>query len=119
MPGQPRWAVLAPYASRWEPATARGRLWNTGRGYPAVRFDPDGDPVPGVLVALTPEVAHEAVDTLDRVERVGVLFERVEVATSAGPAIAYEWLGPIDGLEPLADGWPAARRPHHGGRPIQ
>ncbi len=119
MPGQPRWAVLEPYAARCEPATARGRLWDTGRGYPAVRFDADGDPVPGILVALNPELAAEAVATLDRVEQVGALFERVEVATTAGPAIAYEWLGPITGLEPLAGGWPRGRRPHGGGRPIQ
>ena len=109
MPGQPRWAVLEPYAAGWEPATARGRLWDTGRGYPAVRFDGEGDPVPGVLVALVPELAEEAVTTLDRVEGEGVLYRRVEVATSAGSAVAYEWLGSIDGMAQLTDGWPGGR----------
>lgn len=109
MPGQPRWAVLEPYTAGWEPATARGRLWDTGRGYPAVRFDVDGDPVPGVVVTLVSELTEEAVMTLDRVEGEGVLYRRVEVATSTGSAIAYEWLGSIDGLERLADGWPGGR----------
>ena len=111
MPGEPLWPALEPYAASWEPATAAGRLWDTGRGYPAVRFSHSGPgegggAVPGILVALDPGRAAEAVEVLDRIEDEGRLYRRVEVATSLGPAHAYEWLGATDGLDPLLEGWP-------------
>jgi gamma-glutamylcyclotransferase (GGCT)/AIG2-like uncharacterized protein YtfP len=107
MPGHARWRLLQPYAVAWEPATAPGRLWDTGRGYPAVRFEPDGGPVPGFRVQIAPELTAAAVSAMDRVEGEGVLFRRVEVLTSGGPALAYEWLGPVDDMSPLPEGWPA------------
>ncbi len=107
MPGHPRWPALAPYATSWEPATARGYLWDTGRGYPAIRFDDHGDPVPGVLVALAVQRATAALATLDRIEGEGVLYRRVEVVTSGGSAVGYEWLGPTEDLVRLAEGWAA------------
>jgi len=106
IPGDRLWPVLAPYASSWAPATAAGRLWDTGQGYPAVRFDPAGGPVPGVVVTLHAARAAEAVEVLDEVEEEGSLYRRVQVDTSAGPAFAYEWLGPTDGLADLPEGWP-------------
>lgn len=106
MPGEPRWPELAPHALRWEPVVAEGRLWDTGRGYPAVRFDPGGGPVPGILVALDPARSDAVVELLDRIEEVGRLYRRVVVPTSGGDAFAYEWLGPTEGLVPLAAGWP-------------
>ncbi|MDP9069798.1 MAG: gamma-glutamylcyclotransferase [Actinomycetota bacterium] len=106
MPGGARWPALRPYATAWEPATAPGRLWDTGRGYPAVRFDPDGGPIRGFLVAIAPELAVDAIAVLDVIEAEGVLYRRVEVVTSAGPAFGYEWLGSTEGLAGLADGWP-------------
>ena len=110
MPGESRWPALRRYAVSWGPATARGRLWDTGRGYPAVRFDQSGDAVPGVLVTIAPESAAVAVALLDRIEGEGVLYRRVWVATSGGPAVAYEWLGPTEGLAPLAQGWAGGHR---------
>ena len=107
MPGQPLWPALAPFAVSWQAVTAGGRIWDTGRGYPAVLFDPGGGPVPGVLVALDPARVAEAVELLDEIEDEGRLYRRVEVATTAGPAFAYEWLGPTDGLPLLPDGWRA------------
>lgn len=107
MPGQSRWRLLQPYAVSWEPATARGRLWDTGRGYPAVLFDPGGGPVRGFRVEVGPELSGAAVSAMDGVEGEGVLFRRVAVATSSGPALAYEWLGPTEGMTPLPHGWPA------------
>lgn len=109
MPGGPLWPTLAPYAASWRPATVPGRLWDTGKGYPCLRFDAAGVPVPGILVALRPELAAEAVAALDAVEDEGELYRRIEVETSAGPAFAYEWLGAVDGLVFLPDGWPARR----------
>lgn len=106
MPGQSRWSALEPYATTWTPATAAGRLWDTRRGYPAVQFGATGDPVPGFLVLLAPERAARAIAELDRIEGEGVLFGRVEIVTSAGPAGSYEWLGPTDDFTPMVHGWP-------------
>ena len=105
MPGEPLWPALAPFAVSWQAVSAGGRIWDTGRGYPAVRCDPGGGPVPGVLVALDPARAAEAVELLDEIEDEGRLYRRVEVVTTAGHAFAYEWLGPTDGLRLLAGGW--------------
>ncbi len=109
MPGKCRWTALRPYAVSWQAATARGRLWDTGCGYPAARFDDDAAAVPGVVVALAPGSVDDAIAVLDGIEGEGRLYRRVEVATSAGPALGYEWLGPLDGLVPLAYGWEPAR----------
>ncbi|MDP8937969.1 MAG: gamma-glutamylcyclotransferase [Actinomycetota bacterium] len=105
MPGRSRWPALEPYATGWAPAIASGRLWDTGRGYPAVRFDHEGVAVPGVVVTLEPEAAPDVIARLDGIEAEGVLYRRVEVDTSAGRAVSYEWIGSTDGLVPLPDGW--------------
>jgi gamma-glutamylcyclotransferase (GGCT)/AIG2-like uncharacterized protein YtfP len=110
MPGEPLWPALAPFAVAWEEATASGRIWDTGHGYPGVRFDVAADDVPGVLVALDRVRLAAAIDMLDEIEEEGSLYRRVQVSTSGGPAWAYEWLGPTDGLTLLADGWPRTRR---------
>ncbi len=109
MPGQLRWPSLEPYATTCTPASVTGRLWDTGRGYPAIRFDIDGGPVPGFLVALAPERVDDAMARLDHIEGEGVLYRRVEVVTSGGRATSYEWLGPTDGLTLLVAGWPPPR----------
>jgi gamma-glutamylcyclotransferase (GGCT)/AIG2-like uncharacterized protein YtfP len=107
MPGEALWPALAPFAVSWEAVTASGRLWDTGQGYPGVRFDAGGEPVAAVLVVLDPARAVEAVELLDQIEEEGRLYRRVEVTTSGGRALAYEWLGPIDGLRLLSGGWRA------------
>lgn len=106
MPGGVRWPMLAAYALSWERATAHGRLWDTGHGYPAVQFDAGGAAVPGILVTLDPARAAPALAALDELEDEGRLYRRVEVVTSGGRAWAYEWLGSTDGLDLLAGGWP-------------
>jgi len=108
MPDEPLWPALAQFAVSWEAVTAQGRLWDTGRGYPAVRFDDAGGVVPGVLVDLDPDRAAEAIEELDRIEDEGRLYRRLEVTTSRGPALAYEWLGSTDGLAHLPEGWPGS-----------
>ena len=110
MPGEPLWPALAPFAVAWDEATAAGRIWDTGNGYPAVRFDAAAGAVPGVLVALDPDRLAAAIGLLDEIEEEGSLYRRVEVLTSAGPAWAYEWLGPTAGLALLPQGWPRTRR---------
>jgi gamma-glutamylcyclotransferase (GGCT)/AIG2-like uncharacterized protein YtfP len=110
MPGEPLWPALAPFAVAWEEVTATGRLFDTGRGYPAVWFDLAGDAVPGVLVDLDPDRLAAAIGALDEIEEEGRLYRRVQVPTSSGPAWAYEWLGATAGLAVLPDGWPRTRR---------
>ena len=106
MPGEPRWPALETFATAWRPATARGRLWYTARGYPAVRFDEGDSAIPGFLVTIDPERLAEAIAVLDRIEGEGVLYRRLVVTTSAGPAMSYEWLGTTAGLRLLTGGWP-------------
>jgi gamma-glutamylcyclotransferase (GGCT)/AIG2-like uncharacterized protein YtfP len=107
MPGQSRWPLLQPYAVTSEPAYAQGRLWDTGSGFPAARFDRTGGGIPGVRVTIAPDRFAGVLAVLDRVEGEGRLFRRVEVMTSAGPAAGYEWMGPTDAMTPLLEGWPA------------
>ncbi|MDQ3896619.1 MAG: gamma-glutamylcyclotransferase [Actinomycetota bacterium] len=106
MPHEPLWPALAPYAVSWDRATAPGELWDTGRGFPCVRFDPHGPGVPGIVVVIDPDRVPEALAVLDGIEDEGRLYRRVVVPTSCGDAYAYEWLGATDGLRRLPDGWP-------------
>ncbi len=99
----------------WHPTPSPGALrplsagfWDTGHGYPAVRFDAGGDPVPGVMVTLDPDRAPAALAMLDEVEEEGALYRRVEVETTSGRAWAYEWLGPTESMSLLPSGWPPA-----------
>ncbi|MGH9040763.1 MAG: gamma-glutamylcyclotransferase family protein [Acidimicrobiia bacterium] len=108
MPGQVRWRFLRPFAASWEPATAPGLLWDTGRGYPAATFAGGGGVIPGVTVVLEVETAEAAIRVLDGIEGEGSLYGRVPVMTSRGPALSYEWLGATDGFRPLPGGWAVA-----------
>lgn len=105
MPGEPRWPVLEPYASTWVASTAPGHLWDTGRGYPAIRFDEQAEAATGYVVTVFRDRWSEALDRVDRIEGEGSLYRRVAVVTSVGPAMSYEWLGATDGLLPLPGGW--------------
>ena len=67
-----------------------------------MRFNPTGQPVRGFLVTIDSARLKDAITTLDRIEGEGVLYRRVEVETSAGPAFGYEWLDPTQGLSPLS-----------------
>ena len=109
LPGEARWHLLEPFAAAWAPATVAGLLWDTGLGYPAAVFATDGR-IPGALVTLVPATATAALLTLDAVEGAGRLYRRVRVDTSGGPVGSYEWLGPVEGLRPLPDGWRPERR---------
>ena len=101
LPGESRWPLLEPFAASVDAANARGQLWDTGRGYPAARFDVDGT-IPGAVVALRAETEAGALVRLDEIESEGTLYRRITIDTSHGPAQSYEWLGPTDGLRVLA-----------------
>lgn len=89
MPGEQRWPALAAYAVG-EPVacTTRGRLFDTGRGYPAM-FDGDAD-VPGWLVRLADATLEEAVAALDGIEGTERgLYVRRRVTVDGHPAWVY------------------------------
>ena len=94
-PGDVRWPLLAPYvADDGVPDTVAGRVYDTGRGYPAACFDE-----PGTILGRT---YHWRTDRLD--EALAVIDEeessveggyvRVAVTTASGRrAWAYEYGG--------------------------
>jgi gamma-glutamylcyclotransferase (GGCT)/AIG2-like uncharacterized protein YtfP len=88
-PGQQRWPALAPFVvGEGRPATVEGLLYDTGYEYPAARFGGDGT-IHGRVFQLTD--VQRALDELDVVEgAVELLYERVQVVSSAGAAWAYE-----------------------------
>jgi gamma-glutamylcyclotransferase (GGCT)/AIG2-like uncharacterized protein YtfP len=100
-PGRVRWRHLAPFAVTTTPATAVGRLYDTGQDFPAMVFtDGDGShDVPGVVVDLHEARRDEALEAMDRIE--GFLYRRLVVETSIGPAWSYEWMGRTDDLRPI------------------
>lgn len=130
MPGHLRWPLLAPFAdgvaAAHRPAVVPGRLFDTGCGYPAARFDldhptgalpthplrPGPAPAPapgevevvhGVTVHLRPTRLAAALEVLDLVE--GDEYDRIIVRTDAGePCWAYEWRGPTAGLPAVTGG---------------
>ncbi|MCB1038886.1 MAG: gamma-glutamylcyclotransferase [Acidimicrobiales bacterium] len=72
LPGHLRWGLLAPDAVGWSPATVPGELWDTGRGWPAARFDPSSDTVvPGMVVEFAEHRLREMLADLDEMEGLG------------------------------------------------
>jgi gamma-glutamylcyclotransferase (GGCT)/AIG2-like uncharacterized protein YtfP len=117
-PGHDAWPVLEPWVvGAWQADAVTGRLYDTGRGYPAATFDPDPDLdraaplVHGTVVSLDPARATAALRALDRYE--GHEYERIAVRTRAGLDVAtYAWTAPLTGCRPLREGrW--VDRPHN------
>ena len=102
-PGDVRWPVLAPFAADDGVAdAARGRVFDTGEGYPAAVFDQAGTIV-GRTYRLRADRLDAALAALDEEEfSVPGGYRRVVVTTAAGTtAWAYEYgsgleLTPID-----------------------
>ncbi|MGD9705633.1 MAG: gamma-glutamylcyclotransferase [Acidimicrobiia bacterium] len=95
LPGEARWPFLAPFvASEGRPDTARGELFDTGRGYPAARFGAD-DRIEGATFALVDSTLSSALQELDEVEgAVAGLYRRTTITTGSGlMAFAYEYGG--------------------------
>jgi gamma-glutamylcyclotransferase (GGCT)/AIG2-like uncharacterized protein YtfP len=92
-PGDVRWPILAPYVTGdGVPDRVDGRVYDTGRGYPAARFDEDGT-IAGRTYRLRADRLDEALAVLDREEfSVPGEYRRVVVTTAAGTkAWAYEY----------------------------
>lgn len=105
-PGYRLHHLVEPYLLDARRATHPGRLYDAG--VPAARFEGDGV-VEGYLLRLDPERLPEALEVLDDLEDEGERYRRVVLEVDGGPAFAYEWLGPTDGLPDVGPSWPPAR----------
>ena len=106
-PGQSRWSVVASYVEPGEPildAEVNGQLWATPWDWPALTLGIGS--VPGVLLALRPDLVAEALARLDEIEGVGSgLFKRVAVTTRCGVLCwVYLWPSGTKGFTPV-DFW--------------
>jgi gamma-glutamylcyclotransferase (GGCT)/AIG2-like uncharacterized protein YtfP len=102
-PGERAWSTLAPHARKTWPTTVAGRLYDTGRGYPAAVFGAGPTSVAGWCCELhDPPLAR-----LDEWE--GDEYARIVVRAADGTeAFAYHWQASLDGLRELPAGrWPA------------
>jgi gamma-glutamylcyclotransferase (GGCT)/AIG2-like uncharacterized protein YtfP len=105
MPGHLRWPLIERFVRSSEPASVAGRLYDTGHGFPAARFDVDGV-IEGHLLSFGPDDLDEAWRTVDAIEGEGDLYHRVAVATLEGvPAQSYAWAGDTSGLLALGRRW--------------
>jgi gamma-glutamylcyclotransferase (GGCT)/AIG2-like uncharacterized protein YtfP len=106
MPGQRAWSTLAPHAVRTWETTVAGRIYDTGRGYPAAVFDEGDERVAGWCC----ELVGAPIAQLDDWE--GEEYERIVVLTGDGAeAQTYHWRAPVNGFRHLPDGrWP---EPHN------
>ena len=110
MTGHCRWPVLEPFVEGGETGAVRsevtGRLYDTGRDYPAARFDQPGL-IHGQVFALRSARADEALGVIDRVEGgVEGAYHRIEVRTSEGLSVwAYQFGGSTEGLVDLNGRW--------------
>jgi gamma-glutamylcyclotransferase (GGCT)/AIG2-like uncharacterized protein YtfP len=101
MPGHEAWTIIEPYAAATVATTVRGRLYDTGAGYPAAIFEGDSL-IAGAAVILDEARAGEALDVLDRYE--GPEYRRIVVDDDHGPLFAYEWIADRDRLIELPSG---------------
>jgi gamma-glutamylcyclotransferase (GGCT)/AIG2-like uncharacterized protein YtfP len=93
--GESRWPHLAPLLDGTPvPDHAAGRLFDTGRGYPAAVFG-GRQLIVGETARLRLDGLADALDLLDAIEgAVHDLYRRVAIRTSAGTdAWAYEFVG--------------------------
>lgn len=83
-PGEPNHHLVAPLGS-WRPVMVRGCVGDWC-GYPILRWDPDGPPVPAALV--TTERLPTAIAGLDRFEGPAYRRRLVVAETDTGPVLA-------------------------------
>jgi gamma-glutamylcyclotransferase (GGCT)/AIG2-like uncharacterized protein YtfP len=104
MPGHLRHPLIEDFVAETLRATVIGRLYDSGKGYPAAKFGGGQGTVEGYLLRLRPERVAEARRAFTEFE--AGLFESVTVTTDAGvSATAYEWIGSVDGLTRLDGMW--------------
>lgn len=106
MPGHLRYPLIEDFVAETTRASVPGRLYDSGSGYPAAKFGGGSGQgtIEGYLLRLRPERVAEAKRTFTEFE--AGLFEPVSITTDGGvTAMAYEWIGPIDGLSKLDGIW--------------
>ena len=117
LPGEVRWHHLERFvAGDGHADSVGGRLFDTGRGYPAARFGDDGAIV-GHVYPLQLDRLAAALAHLDEVEgAVAGLYVRTSVMTHRGvEAFAYAYGEGLE-LTPIASGsWLEHRRGMPGG----
>lgn len=103
LPGQISWQRVAPHATGpARPATIRGGVFDTGRGYPGWIPDAPGT-TPGVVVPVRDP--GTLLPVLDAYE--GPEYERIRVVAGGTVCWAYAWGADRAGLVALPDGWQA------------
>ena len=106
-PGEQRWPYLAPFVDdEGHDDVVPGALYDTGRGYPAARFDHCGT-IRGRVYPLRVDRLDECLQLLDEVEAAVLdLFRRVAITTSTGVgAWAYEYCGETQLPEIVSGSW--------------
>jgi gamma-glutamylcyclotransferase (GGCT)/AIG2-like uncharacterized protein YtfP len=101
-PGGSAWPVAKPWCvGEPVPAELSGTLYDTGLGWPALRFTGTGQ-VPGWLLRLrSPSAAFAALDEYE-----GSEYRRVRVVLADGTLCwTYEWSAPTDGMPAMTRGW--------------
>ena len=110
MPGQPRWAAVDE-ASAGAPVrdSIRGRLFDTGSGYPALVTADRHSTVKGWRVLIEKSALVATLAYIDEIEGTDVgLYRRIAVDTDSGvPCWTYEYLQPTAEMPDLGGRWPA------------
>ncbi|WP_158628571.1 gamma-glutamylcyclotransferase family protein [Saccharopolyspora rhizosphaerae] len=102
--GSAAWHLLEPLVTGpSERVELPGTLYDTGRGYPALRLD-GGGRVPAQVFRLRDPT--RAWPLLDHYE--GPDYERHLITVAGGSCWVYSWPGPTTGFRPLPRGWPPA-----------
>jgi gamma-glutamylcyclotransferase (GGCT)/AIG2-like uncharacterized protein YtfP len=107
-PGRSRWPVLEPYVDpAVEPkrATVEGRLWDTGRGWPALTAG--AAVVVGTVVRLRADTINDALSALDAVEGVhnGLFRREIAVTDEQTPCWVYRWPHSTNSFDELDKVW--------------
>jgi len=105
LPGEERWPHLEPFVTDHDADQVSGRLFDTGLGYPAARFDHVGV-IHGRTFTLDASRREVALELLDEIEgAVAGLYHRIQVVTALGRrAHAYQYGGGVEGLLAISQG---------------
>jgi gamma-glutamylcyclotransferase (GGCT)/AIG2-like uncharacterized protein YtfP len=105
-PGGTAWDLLEPWVTGTpRPAVVQGVLYDTGRGYPALRLGEDGQWVSGWVVELR-QPSEPALAVMDSYE--GSEYQRVRLTLPDGMVCwIYVWIEGFDGMRRLSTPWPA------------
>lgn len=109
IPGHERWPLLEDFVTAADFDTTRGRLFDTGAGYPAARFDGTGtitDQIQGMRMTIDADLVDDCLELMDEIEGAVVgLYHRVIIDTDGGhKAWSYQYGLGFDELIPIRSG---------------